>query len=154
MDVDQGQVQLEVSTQCLVSLVAEQFHSLVLLHINCPASYVADALCISTAPFSILSAVKHSGHCHELVDHAVTSALPPRQLPLRDLAFQPIRGHTHPILHVSTHHTQPLAITVDSAGSAMLWDLTTLSALGLVSDLLQGSGEDPVQVAYTLHHHD
>lgn len=108
---------------------------------------MADALCISAVPFSVVSAVKHCGHHHELVHHAVTSALPPRQLPLRDLAFQPMRGHTRPILHVSTHQTQPLAITVDSAGSAMLWDLTTLNALGLVSDLLQGSGEDPVQVA-------
>lgn len=84
--------------------------------------------------------------CSLCTDPAVTSALPPRQLPLRDLAFQPIRGHTDSILQLRTHRSQPLAATVDTTGSAMLWDLTSLAALGLVSDLLPDAEKDATQV--------
>lgn len=85
-------------------------------------------------------------------DHAVTSALPPRQLPLRDLTFQSIRGHADPIVQLCTHPSQPVAITVDKYGDPMLWSLSPLNALGLLTDLLQGAAADAVQVRRVVAH--
>ena len=88
----------------------------------------------------------------DLLDHAVTSALPPRQLPLRDLTLQSIRGHTDAIAQVRTHPSQPVAITIDVCAKAMLWSLSPLAALGLLTDLLQGAAVDAVQVRRVMAH--
>ncbi len=76
---------------------------------------------------------------------AATAAIPPRQLPLHDFSTQAITGHHHPIACLATHPSQPLALTADEAGSAMLWHAQPLTPLGSLSGVLEGSSADSAQ---------
>ena len=76
---------------------------------------------------------------------AATAAIPPRQLPLHDFSTQAITGHHHPITCLATHPSQPLALTADKAGSAMLWHTQPLTPLGSLAGVLVGSSADNAQ---------
>lgn len=77
---------------------------------------------------------------------AVTSSVPPRQLPLHDLMLQSIQGHQNAVLHLNCHPNLPLALTVDKSGLAMLWETAPLTALGLLSSMLPQSEAQLVKV--------
>ncbi len=76
---------------------------------------------------------------------AATAAIPPRQLPLHDFSTQAITGHHHPIACLATHPSQPLAVTADEQGSAMLWHTQPLTPLGSLAGVLVGSSADSAQ---------
>ncbi|KAL0019249.1 hypothetical protein WJX77_001067 [Trebouxia sp. C0004] len=76
---------------------------------------------------------------------SATAAIPPRQLPLHDFSTQAITGHHHPITCLATHSSQPLALTADEAGSAMLWHTQPLTPLGRLAGVLVGSSASNAQ---------
>lgn len=76
---------------------------------------------------------------------AATAAICPRQLPLHGFSTQAITGHHHPITCLATHSSQPLALTADEAGSAMLWHTQPLNPLGSLAGVLVESSADSAQ---------
>ncbi|KAA6424834.1 MAG: hypothetical protein FRX49_05008 [Trebouxia sp. A1-2] len=85
------------------------------------------------------------GQHDELLTWPATAAIPPRELPLHDFSTQAIMGHQHPIACLATHSSQPLALTADEAGSAMLWHTQPLTPLGSLAGVLVGSSADNAQ---------
>ena len=79
---------------------------------------------------------------------AAGSTAPQRQLLLHDMSSQHITGHHLPITYLATHPHQPLALTLDAQGLAMVWHTQPLTPLGTLQGVFGGpsAGADHFEI--------